>query len=131
MRGGLIRILALALGSAVLPGCALLVGAAIGAGVVYAVSEDSVEVLFDAPFDEVFDVCEAQLERSGRVELSDDARGAVEGSVRDSEVSIRIETTRQGLQRVTVTARKYEGLGPDLETAQWLADAISRRLSGR
>lgn len=117
------------LAAALLPGCVLLVGAAIGAGVVHAVSEDSVEVLFDAGFDEVYDVCEAQLERAGTVTASDDLRGVLEGSAEESRIDITIDTTRQGLQRVRVTARRFSGLSPDLETAQWLADAISRRLA--
>ena len=122
------RLLLVLLLLAPLPGCVLLVGAAIGAGVVHATSEDSVEVLFDAGFDEVYDVCEAQLERAGTVEVSDDLRGVLEGTVEDSELRITVDPTRQGYQRVTVTARKLSGLSPDLETAQWLADAVVRRL---
>ncbi len=122
------RLLLALLALAPLPSCVLLVGAAIGAGVVHAISEDSVEVLFEAGFDEVYDVCEAQLERAGTVERSDDLRGELEGATVDSQVEITIDTTRQGYQRVTVRPRKLSGLSPDLETAQWLADAISRRL---
>ncbi|MBL7009520.1 MAG: hypothetical protein ISR76_11010 [Planctomycetes bacterium] len=80
-------------------------------------------------FDEVYDVCEAQLERAGAVESSDEQRGELQGSARESKVVITVDATRQGLQRVTVTARKLSGFSPDLDTAQWIADAITRRLA--
>lgn len=124
------RLPLLLLAFATLPGCALLVGAALGAGVVHAVSEDTVEVLFERSFEEVYDVCEAQIERAGSVDLSDDQRGILEGHIDDAEVWISVEATRQGLQRVSVKARKLAGVSPALETAQWLADSISRRLAG-
>jgi hypothetical protein len=111
-----------------LPSCAVLVGAAIGAGALHATSEDTVELLYRAPFGEVFDVCEAQLERAGEVTASDDLRGVLEGTADEAEVTITVDTTEQGYQRVRVKARRLSGLSPDLDTATWLGTVISRRL---
>ncbi len=93
-----------------------------------ATSEDTVELLYRAPFAEVYDVCEAQLERAGEVTASDDLRGVLEGRCEDAEVTITVETTEQGYQRVRVKARRLSGLSPDLDTATWLGTVISRRL---
>ena len=109
-------------------GCALAVGAAIGAGVVHTTSEDSVELTLGSSEADAFEAAEAVVDELGAVRLADSKRGQIEGTVEQSEVTIATSTTESGRARVTVSARRVAGLSPDLETARKIAGSIAERL---
>lgn len=117
--------LALAAGS-----CVFLAGAAIGAGAIYVLGEDAVETHFDAPFEEVFAACRAEVEAGGEVE--EEHRGAKEGSLTgnadDIRYDLRLTAVTAQATRVVVQARKWRTLAPDLDGAKSFVDRLALRL---
>ena len=109
------------------PGCVFLAGAAIGAGVVHVVGEDSTEVVLEQSYESVFDASKEELAAKGAVEASDADAGVVEGSVGPSSVTITVTRETDSSVRVTVKARKNGGISPDQETAEEISYGLLRR----
>ncbi len=107
-----------------LPGC-LLAGAAIGAGAVYAMSEDTARVDLRADRDAVFGVAVDVLEVRGTVEGTRPSDGEIEATVDGSKVTVRVFPVG-GVTRVTVKARRLGGTVPNLSLAQDLAGAVGQ-----
>jgi hypothetical protein len=119
---------ALAAGSAALPGCLLVAGAAIGAGVVYAAGDDTAEVRVHATADSAYTAAREEVLLRGVVDSSDPDAGVLEGKIGTSHVRVRVVTEPDGLVKVTVRARTSSGIGPDMDTANDVAVAIVRRV---
>ena len=113
---------------ALLPSCALAVGAAIGAGVVHTTSEDTAEMILRDGEAAVFAAAEATLESLGRVEAADSKRGVLTARIDETEVEVRIGPAEAGKTRLEVQARRVAGLSPDLETAKRVARAVAEQL---
>jgi len=109
------------------PGCVFLAGAAIGAGIVHAVGEDSTEVVLEEPYDAVFDASREELRARGVVEAADSEAGLLEGTVGGSSVKITVKRETDTTVRVTVKARKNAGISPDPEAAEQVSYGILRR----
>lgn len=124
----LVLLAALAAGTVALPGCLLVAGAAIGAGVVYAAGDDTAEVRVHASADSAYTAAREEVLRRGVVDSSDPAAGVLEGRIGTSRVRVRVVSEPDGLVKVTVRARTGSGLGPDMDTANDVAVAIVRRV---
>jgi len=125
-----VRVLTLAvllLAVSMTPGCLLLAGAALGAGIVHVTSEDEAMVLLDADFEDALKTSREVLAEKGLLEARDDKAGLVEGSIGSSSVSIRVERGPDTGSKVTVESRKNGGVSPDVTTAQQVASAILAR----
>lgn len=109
------------------PGCVFLAGAAIGAGVVHVVGEDSTEVVVEQSYQSVFDASKEELGAQGVVEASDSDSGMVEGSVGSSSVRITVRRETDSSVRLIIKARKNAGISPDPETAEQLSYGVLRR----
>ena len=111
-----------------LPGCVLVAGAAVGAGIVYAAGEDTCEVRVDVGGAAAFAASLEEVIRRGTLDSSDEARGVVEARVGDSSVEVSvIEEDGGGHSLVRVKARKLVGLAPDRATAETVAVAVVKR----
>lgn len=111
-----------------IPGCALAIGAALGAGAVHTSSEDSAQVLTRSNAEDTFAACESILERLGAVDSADPKRLVLDATVSESKISVRIQPSGRDRHRVTVSARRLAGLSPDLETARRVAGEIAELL---
>jgi hypothetical protein len=109
------------------PGCVFLAGAAIGAGVVHVVGEDSTEVVVEQSYESVFDASKEELNTKGVVEASDVDAGLVQGSVGSSSVKITVTRETAGSVRITIKARKNGGISPDPDTAEQISYGVLRR----
>ena len=109
------------------PGCVFLAGAAVGAGVVHVVGEDSTEVVLEQSYESVFDASKEELGAQGTVEASDSEAGLVEGTVGSSSVRITVVRETESSVRVTVKSRKNAGISPDPETAEQISYALVKR----
>jgi hypothetical protein len=125
---------ALAVATAPLPGCLLLAGVAIGAGIVYMVGDDSAEVALHKDREAVFEACRDEVKARGTVDKADASTGDIEGKVGSSSVriSVRSEESKGGEKtvKVTVISRKNSGISPDPDTARIVAEGISKRAGG-
>lgn len=106
-----------------LPGCVFVAGAAIGAGIVAATSEDTAQVDLDARVADVFATAVGVVERRGEVTGSSERSGEVEGNVGNSSVDVSVFAVNE-FTRVRVTARKLVGALPDLSLAEDIAREI-------
>lgn len=111
-----------------IPSCALALGAALGAGAVHTTSEDSVEMLTRSSAASAFAACESSLERLGAVDSADPKRHVLAGTVSECKINIRIEPAGQDRRRIIVSARRHQGLSPDLDTARRVATDIAEQL---
>lgn len=111
--------------------CEFVVGAAAGAGAMYALGEDSTEQFFDAPMPQAHAAALAELTARGEVRRDDPGakEGVIEASVEGSKITVSLHVMTGSTTRIVVTARKWGSLAPDLDGAQMLADRIARRLS--
>lgn len=110
------------------PGCALVPGIAVGAGIVYATDEDTAEVLVEVNGAAAFAASREEVLLRGTIESSDEAKGAIEARIGTSTVKMTVLEGRRGDgSLVTVKARTNGGLAPDMETARILAVAVVRR----
>ncbi|MGB0953901.1 MAG: DUF3568 family protein [Planctomycetota bacterium] len=121
----------LCLGLLSLGSCVLVAGAAIGAGAMYALGEDSTEVFVDAPMEDAYAAAQAELQEKG--ELDEIAGGlgesSVVGKVDGHKVEVYLTRITDNATRVVVQARKWADLAPNLELAQRLADRIAYRVT--
>jgi hypothetical protein len=122
-------LLALVLLAAVpLPGCLLVAGAAVGAGVVHATGDDTLEVVLHSGPEAVFAAARAEVAARGTVEREDAALREVDGSADGGSIRVKVLHEADGSARLRVGARKNAGISPDLETAEAVASAILRRV---
>ena|SRR5688572_20447881 len=122
------KTLALAAALLLLPGCVLVAGAAVGAGIVYAAGEDTCEVRVDVDGDAAFAASRAEVVRRGSVDSTDEALGVIEARIGDSSVRVTVvEEGGGGHSLVRVKARTLVGLAPDRGTAEAVAVAVVRR----
>jgi hypothetical protein len=111
---------------AFLPGClAAAAGAAVGAGVVYAVSEDTARVDLNGDAIRVTEEVERVLDARGEVTSSLRRAGTVEADVDGSKVTVRVFPVEEYV-RVRVTARRVVGVFPNLELAREIANEVRR-----
>ena len=117
------------LAAPVLPGCLLVAGAAVGAGVVYAAGEDSSEVRVEADAARAYSAAREEVILRGTLQTSDAAGGTLTARIGTSDVTVKVvgEPT-ENRTRVTVTARANAGISPDRDTAERVAVAIVKRL---
>jgi len=119
--------LLLAAAAAPLPGCLLLAGAALGAGIVHVTSEDGAVVLLEVGPEAAFAAARGVLSDRGVLESADREAGLLRGTVGSSSVEVRVEDRGDGKSRVAVEARKNGGVSPDVTTAQQTAAGILER----
>lgn len=122
------KALALAAALFALPGCVLVAGAAVGAGIVYATGEDSCEVRVEVNGAAAYAASREEVVLRGKVESSDPAVGILEARIGTSDVKVTVVEEAGGTRSVvTVKARSAGGLAPDAETARILAVAVVKR----
>ncbi len=111
--------------------CVFIAGAAVGAGAIYSLGEDSVEQHFEAAIAEAHAAALAEVRQRGELRSEDPGskEGRIEADVDDSEVDVYLTAVTESTTRVVVRARKWQTLAPDLDLAQHLADRIALRLN--
>jgi hypothetical protein len=111
------------------PSCVLVVGAGIGAGAMYALGEDSIELYIDHTLDSVYSAAQLHLEDVGEVKVEEmGVREAyIAARVEKADVDIYLTGVTENTTRLIVKARKWNAAAPDLELAQDLADLIAYR----
>lgn len=119
----------LSLGLLSLGSCVLVAGAAIGAGAMYALGEDSTEVFVDATMDDVYAAAQAELQEKGELDEVSAGLGesSVSGKLDNDRVDIFLSRITDSTTRVVVQGRKWADLAPNLELSQRLADRIAYR----
>lgn len=113
---------------ALLPGCLLAAGAAIGAGVVAATSEDTARVDVVADPDDVYDFTIDLMETRGDVTSLEATSRRIEGEIGGSSVKVHIFVVKD-YTRVDVQARQIAGAFPDLDLAKDVAGQIGRKFA--
>jgi hypothetical protein len=122
------KTIALAASLLLLPGCLLVAGAAVGAGVVYATGEDTAEVRVEVNPAAAYAAAREEVLARGKVETSDPEAGILTGTIGSSSVKVTVrEEAQEGHSFVSVKARTNAGLGPDMETARTLTVAVVKR----
>lgn len=110
-----------------LPSCVFLAGAAVGAGAIYALSEDAIETYFEAPREDVHAAARAEF-----AEVAAEQAGAKESSLQGEIDGVRYDleftAVTPGTTRVVVQARKWKTLAPDLDSARAFVDRVALRL---
>ena len=118
----------LALGAAALPGCLLVAGAAIGAGIVYASSDDTAEVRLRTTTAAAYAAAREEVLVRGTVESSDPKSGVLEGKIGSTSVRVTVVAESDGMVKVSVKARSNSGLSPDMDTANQVTVAVVKRI---
>ena len=122
-----LRLLPFAALAAALPGCLLVAGAAIGAGIVHTTGEDTAEVVVEANTASAYAAAREEIRNRGMLESADAESSRVEGTVGGSSVKVSVTSPGTGEAKVSVSARKNGGISPDIETAEQVAMAIVKR----
>jgi len=119
-----------AVGFLLLPSCALAVGAALGAGGVYAMGDDAARVYLDAPMADVVSASQALLEEGGTIERDDpgEKESVLEGRSDDYRYTIELTALTENTTELVVHARRWAKLAPAQEEAKRLADRIAYRV---
>ncbi len=111
-------------------GCALfLLGGGAAGG--YAVSDDEIEGLTDAPIDDVYETVEHVLGQKGLITSRNRTTRTLEAVIQDSEVKASIEPATTVSVRFRIKARRAEGLFPHQDLAQKLVNAVFEDLATR
>jgi len=122
------KTIALAASLLLLPGCLLVAGAAVGAGIVYSTGEDTAEVRVDVNAAAAFAASREEVILRGKIDSADEAAGVIEARIGTSTVRVAVvEEPEGGHSRVSVKARTTAGLAPDMETARILTVAVVKR----
>lgn len=110
-----------------LTSCVFVAGAAVGAGAVYALGEDSVETYFEATRAEVHDAARALL---GEVELEEAGakESRLQGEADGIRFDLRMSAVTPGTTRVVVQARKWKTLAPAVDAARSFVDRLALQL---
>ncbi|MFK5957147.1 MAG: DUF3568 family protein [Planctomycetota bacterium] len=114
-----------------LPSCVLAVGAAIGAGAMYSVGEDSEQIYLDAPMTDVFSAAQAEFKDRGSLEMLEagNQESFMSAKVEDVQVEIFLRKITDNTTEMVVKARKWADMAPDLEMAGRVADRIAYRVT--
>lgn len=112
------------------PSCVLAAGAAIGAGAMYALGEDSVRIYLESGIDDVYAASEAEFQDRGSLESVDlgNKEGKLSAKVDDHQVDVFLTRITDNTTELVVKARKWADLAPNLELAQQVSDRIAYRL---
>lgn len=112
------------------PSCVLVAGAAIGAGAMYALGEDSVRIYLDYGMDDVYSAAEAEFQDRGSLESMDQGikEGQLSARVEEHQVEVFLTRITDNTTELVVKARKWSDLAPNLELAQQVSDRIAYRL---
>ncbi len=96
---------------------------------VHGLANDEAEVfIVGHDFEAVVAAAEKELESRGEVISALRKLGVIRGTVRDSDVTIRVESPQRGTTRVVVRARGDLGLSPRRSLAAAMARGLERRL---
>lgn len=114
----------------VAPSCVLVVGAGIGAGAMYVLGEDSIELYVDASLDDVYEATQEELGDGGEVTVDDIGvkEAFVAATVDEIEIEVFLTGVTDNTTRIVVKARKWRETAPDLDIAQATADRIAYRV---
>jgi hypothetical protein len=112
-----------------LPGCMIVAGAAVGAGVVHATGDDTLEVVLHSPPGKVYDEALEVVRTRGAIEASRPAVREIDGSVSGASITVTVLPEQSGQSRLRVKARRNAGISPDLETAEQVASWILKRVT--
>jgi len=121
----------LCLGLSSLGSCVLIAGAAIGAGAMYALGEDSTEIYLDADLEDAYAAAQAEFQEKGELEevSAGVAESSVSGRMGEDRVDIFLTRITDNTTRVVVQARKWADLAPNLPVADRVADRIAYRVN--
>lgn len=98
-------------------GCApLIIGGAVGALGVYAVSKDTIQGDTDKPYDSLWDSAVFVIASKGAIKQEDKTKGHIELKDNSSQIYIRMIRLTRSTVRIRVSARKYHL--PNLNLAQ-------------
>jgi hypothetical protein len=128
------KIIAVTLGISLLSflsGCILVPLGLMAGGVVggIAISEDTVEAAFDRSYNQVWDASVEVVDKAGAVESEDRGAGTIQGLVRKTKVTVKLEQLTPATVRVRVKARKWVArFKPDIKTADKIAYRIGQVL---
>ena len=113
-----------------LASCVLAAGAAIGAGAMVALDEDSIQLYLDAGLDDVFAASQAEFRERGALEVVEAGKqeGYLRARVDDTELEVFLTRITDRTTRMVVKARKWKEMMPDLEQAERVADRIAYRV---
>ncbi len=111
----------------ILSGCALFAVSAAGAGG-YSVSEDTIEGIQNAGFDKTWLALKSTITKEGAVTLEDRSRGVIQASVNGREVEGFVKRITATTSKLSIKARKANGVFPDLDLAESLYDKSVRRI---
>lgn len=129
MKSTFFQSLALACSALVLSGCVAVAAAAVAAGVVYTVSDDSSEVMFDQSWDTVFDACIKAVEEQGILDGENRTEGRINATVDFATVTVQLNRPSTAMVKVTVSARKHVvGVSPAPDIAERVALDVAKRL---
>ena len=112
-----------------LPGCVFVAGAAVGAGVIHATGDDTLEVVLHSPPGKVYDEAAEVVRTRGTLDKSRPVVREIEGSVSGASVTVTVLPEEKGNSRLRVKARRNGGISPDLETAEQVASWILKRVT--
>ena len=110
-----------------LPGCLLLAGAAVGAGVVRVAGEDAAEVVIERDYATVFAASEEEMKARGVLQSSNRETGTLRGRIGGSDLQVSVLREAETSVRARVTARRDSGVSPDPSSARLLATGIVKR----
>ena len=110
-------------------GCIFVAGAAVGAGVVHATGDDTLEVVLHSPPSRVWDEAEEVLRTHGTVDRSYPAIRGHDATFDGASVTVTVLEEPDGSSRLRVRARRNAGISPDLETAERVASLILKRVT--
>ncbi len=116
------------LSCAMLQGCIALLAAGAVGGAVYTTSDDSSEVTFERPWGNVFEACVGELGDRGVVGFKDRDTGLILGHLEGVKIEIRLVRATEHSVKMTVQARKHEGISPAPDVAEKVAFGVIRRL---
>ena len=111
--------------------CVLAAGAAIGAGAMYSMGEDSTELYLDAGLDDVFAAAQAEFRERGVMEEIEAGRteGHIQARLDAEDVEVFLTKLTENTTRMVVKARKWREMAPALEVAERVADRIAYRVA--
>ena len=119
----------LLLAATALPGCMIVAGAAVGAGVIHATGDDTLEVVLHSPPGRVYDEAEQVVRTRGAIEATRPLVREIDGSVSGASITVTVLPEEPGNSRLRVKARRNAGISPDLETAEQVASWILKRVT--
>ena len=112
------------------PSCVLVAGAALGAGAMYALGEDSVRIFVESDMADTYAAAEAEFQDRGSLESMEQGikEGRLSARVDDDQVDVFLTRITDNTTEMVVQARKWKDLAPNLELAQQVSDRIAYRL---